>query len=89
MARGRPVVATNVGGVSDLIEDERSGLVVPPESPVALGGTLARLLSDRQLAEPLGAEARVRILERDPLAEYESGVARLAAWAREVGCQPA
>ena len=53
MALRRPVVATNVGGVPEMIEDGRTGLLVPPRDPVALGGAIARLLTDHPLADML------------------------------------
>ncbi|HXG76909.1 MAG TPA: glycosyltransferase family 4 protein [Gaiellaceae bacterium] len=53
--RGRGVVATRVGGIPDLVADEESGLLVPAEDPHALADALVRVLSDRALAERLGA----------------------------------
>lgn len=44
MALRVPIVATQVGGVPDLIENERTGLLCPPENPVILAQTLARAL---------------------------------------------
>jgi glycosyltransferase involved in cell wall biosynthesis len=56
--RGRPVVATSVGGIRDLVEDAVNGLLVPPGDTGALADALARLLTDRSLAERLGEGAR-------------------------------
>jgi glycogen(starch) synthase len=56
--RGRAVVATTGGGIPDLVTHGENGLLVPPEDVEALAGALVRVLSDRQLAENLGAEAR-------------------------------
>lgn len=53
MALSRPVVATNVGGVPEMIENGRTGLLVPPRDPVALGEAIARLLTDHPLADIL------------------------------------
>ena len=55
--RGRGVVASRVGGIPDLVEDERNGLLVPPGDTRALADALVRVLSDRKLAERLGAAA--------------------------------
>ena len=49
MAYGRPVVASAVGGLTDAVEDEVTGLLVPPEDPDALRGALERLLEDADL----------------------------------------
>jgi glycosyltransferase involved in cell wall biosynthesis len=64
MAHGRPVVATAVGGLVDLVEHERTGLLVPPRDVGALRSALERLLADRELRQRLGAAARVRASER-------------------------
>ena len=53
MALRRPVVATNVGGVPELVEHERTGLLVPPRDPNALGAAIARLLTNHPLADVL------------------------------------
>lgn len=64
MAHGRPVVATDVGGLRDLVVDGETGLVVPPRRPDALRAALERLLGDRELREELGAAGRERARER-------------------------
>jgi glycosyltransferase involved in cell wall biosynthesis len=69
MAHGRAVVATAVGGLTDLVVHEETGLLVPPRDPVALRGALDRLLADDDLRARLGAAARER-------------VARLCSWDR-------
>lgn len=61
MAAGRPVVASAVGGVPEIVEDARSGLLVPPGSSDDLAAALARLAADPALALGLGAAARQRV----------------------------
>ena len=56
--RGRPLVASRVGGIPDLVEDGVNGLLVEPGDPEALAAALVRLLTDRALAERLGAGAQ-------------------------------
>jgi glycosyltransferase involved in cell wall biosynthesis len=53
-------VATNVGGLRDLVVHQETGLVVPPRDPVALRAALDRLLADRGLRRRLGEAARDR-----------------------------
>jgi glycosyltransferase involved in cell wall biosynthesis len=60
MAHGRPVVASAVGGLRDLVEHERTGLLVPPRDVAALRRALERLLADDGLRRDLGAAARQR-----------------------------
>ena len=62
MAARLPVVATRVGGIPELIEDGRNGLLVPPKDPAALAAAIRRLLEDSSLADKLaqGAQERAR-----------------------------
>jgi glycosyltransferase involved in cell wall biosynthesis len=55
--RGRAVVAARVGGIPDLVEDGKNGLLVEPGDTQALADALVRILTDRELAERLGAGA--------------------------------
>ena len=59
--RGRAVVGSRVGGIPDVVADGDTGVLVPPGDAVALAEALERVLSDRALAERLGAEARIRV----------------------------
>lgn len=63
MRAGVPVAAFAVGGVPDMLADERSALLAPPGDGAALGARVARLLDDRRLALRLAAEARSRQLD--------------------------
>lgn len=56
-ARGRPVVAGNVGGALDAVLDGETGLLVDPADPVAVADAVIRLLTDPELAARLGANA--------------------------------
>jgi glycosyltransferase involved in cell wall biosynthesis len=60
MALGKPVVATRVGGVPEVVEDGRSGRLVPPEDPAALAAALAAVL-DGDDAAAMGARGRARV----------------------------
>lgn len=59
-ARGRPVVATDAGGIPDLVTDGLEGLLVPPADPIALAAALERLLGDHALAVRMGEAAHAR-----------------------------
>jgi glycosyltransferase involved in cell wall biosynthesis len=82
MAHARPVVATNVGGLRDLVTDGETGLVVPPRDPAALREALDRLLGDRGLRRRLGAAARERARDRfswDAVTDATVAAYRMAA----------
>ena len=64
MAVGMPCVASDVGGIIDLIEDEKNGLRVPPADPEALASALHRVLMDADFATVLGQNARTTILQK-------------------------
>jgi glycosyltransferase involved in cell wall biosynthesis len=59
-ARGRAVVATDGGGIPDLVTDEVEGLLVPPADTDALAAALERVLGDPELAGRMGLAARAR-----------------------------
>ncbi len=61
MAHGKPVVASSVGGLLDLVVDEETGLLVPPGDVPALRAALERLLGDRTLRARLGARGREHV----------------------------
>lgn len=58
MAAGLPVVASGVGGITELIEDRVTGVLVPPGDAVALASTLIELLRSQELRNELGHRAR-------------------------------
>jgi glycosyltransferase involved in cell wall biosynthesis len=60
MESARPIVATRVGGVPDLIEDGVHGLLVDPGDDAALTAAIRRMLSDREAAGRMGQAARER-----------------------------
>ena len=63
MESGLPVIASNVGGIPDVVVDNVSGLLVPEKSPVALADAIKRLAEDPQLTVQLLEGARNRIAE--------------------------
>ena len=63
MELGLPIVASNVGGIPDVVIDGESGILVPEKDPVALADAFKRLASDSSLVEKLLAGARKRIDE--------------------------
>jgi glycosyltransferase involved in cell wall biosynthesis len=87
MALRRPVVATNVGGVPEMIEHEKTGLLVPPHDPSALADAISRLLTDHPLADTVARAGHDLALARFSLGAmidrvgslYEEGARVVAA----------
>jgi L-malate glycosyltransferase len=61
MACGKPVVATNVGGIPEVVADGETGILVPPRDPAAMAEALRQLLADPALRERMGAAGLVRV----------------------------
>jgi glycosyltransferase involved in cell wall biosynthesis len=64
MAVATPLVASNIGGISEIVRDGIDGFLVPPDDSDTLADRLSLLLTDRQLRDRLGQNARQRFLER-------------------------
>jgi len=83
MACGKPVIATRVGGVPELVRDNENGYLVPPEDVTALQTALTRALSDRENLRRMSAAAR-RVVENEfslnlQVERFEEVFDRLAA----------
>ena len=64
MFAGLPIVATDVGGNSDFIDHEKTGLLIPTHSPEHLAAALERLISSPLYAQSLGREAKAKAESR-------------------------
>jgi glycosyltransferase involved in cell wall biosynthesis len=62
MGAGLPVVATTVGSVDELVVDGTTGVLIPPDNPVALTAAIRRLGADPERARRMGEAGRVRVL---------------------------
>lgn len=87
---GKPIAATNAGGIPEIVEHERTGLLAPVEDASALGAHIATLLTDRTLATRLATAARARAadfsverLADRTLAVYERALGRTPPLERE------
>ena len=76
MALGTPVVSTDVTGIPELVQDGRTGLLVPQRNPVALADAIQRILTDDRRARDLAQAGRERV-ERD--FDLAANVAQLRA----------
>lgn len=84
MASGKPVVASAVGGNMELIEDGRTGYLVPVQDPGALADRLQSVLTDEALRARLGHAAREQIERHYPISGMVRRYEQLyeEAWAR-------
>jgi glycogen synthase len=79
MACETPVVASAVGGILEVVEDGRTGLLVPPADPDALAAAIRRVLEDRGFARALGQAGRRRVEERFSWASVAARTERVYA----------
>ena len=82
MALRRPCIATRAGGPLEIIVDEVSGLLIPPDDPAALATALRRVLADPVLQNRLGSGARARYEEQftvERMGQAVEGAYRIAA----------
>lgn len=81
-AQGVPVVASAVGGIPELVEHDRTGLLVPPGDPDALARAVNRLVTDPGKAARLGRAAWARVRERHDPARHVAALLGLYAQVR-------
>lgn len=60
-ASGVPVIATNVGGIVDIIEDKQNGILIPPQDPAKMAKAIVELLKNKELAFSLAQKAREKV----------------------------
>jgi glycosyltransferase involved in cell wall biosynthesis len=60
---GKPVVATRVGGVPELVTDGVNGIIVPPGDPASLAAGISRFLRDKAFAKMMGEEGYRTVVE--------------------------
>lgn len=63
-AAGVPVVATKVGGVVDIVEDEKTGLLVPPADPESMAQAIIKIFKDKEVAQRLAENAYKKVKEK-------------------------
>jgi glycosyltransferase involved in cell wall biosynthesis len=64
LASGRPLIATSVGGIPEVVRDGETGLLVPQKDPVALAAAIEQLRADAELRERLSRRAREFAVQR-------------------------
>jgi glycosyltransferase involved in cell wall biosynthesis len=87
MASGKPVVATQVGGVSELVEDGVSGFVVPPGDPESLAGAIITL-ADPKIRTRMGAAGRAKVTTEFDIRHEAARIAALLTGQGGDGIRP-
>jgi len=64
MTLGKAIVASNIGGAIESLEDGKSGFLVPPKNPAILAEAIAKLISDTELRRVLGQNAIKRVQDK-------------------------
>ena len=85
-AAGVPVVAGREGGVADVVEDGRTGLLVPPRDPPSFAAAVRALLVDPARRRALGVAARARVLAHHDLGPARARLAAALASLRMPAC---
>lgn len=71
---GKPVIATKIGGLPEIVQHEQSGLLIPARSPAAIVESVERLYQDRELASRLAASGREQAGQRFSSERLTEGV---------------
>jgi glycosyltransferase involved in cell wall biosynthesis len=77
LALRRPVVASDVAGIRQVVRHDETGLLVPPEDPRALAEAIVRLLGDPETGRRLGAAGRALVLSRYSVAHMADAMERI------------
>lgn len=70
MSAQLPIITTSVGGIPEILENQRDALIVPPENPQALADAILRLLKDQEFAHQLASTARYKVEESFSIKAY-------------------
>ena len=60
----KPVIATNIGGIPDIITDNQTGILIPPQDVKALSAAVLKVLEDRSFAKSIAEKGYERVLSR-------------------------
>ena len=74
MCLEKPVIATDIGGPMEIIEDGVSGILVPPGKPIILAEKIEYLLEHPDLRQEIGKNAFKRVLDKFSLEDFSSQI---------------
>jgi len=81
LAQGKPVIASRVGGLPELVQHEQNGLLIPPGQPIAIADAIIRLISDKDELIQMGVKAHEGVtgqFSREAMLEEVATVYELA-----------
>jgi glycosyltransferase involved in cell wall biosynthesis len=76
MSLGKPVIATRVGGVCEIIEDGTTGMLIEPDHPEQITDRIIQLLSDKEMYDRMGWEAKEAVSRKFSLKGYVAAMER-------------
>ena len=79
MAHGKPVVASRIGGIPELIDEEITGLLFDPEDHSRLATHVSRLMSEPRLRKRMGERGRLRAEAQFSLAQHNADLMKIYA----------
>lgn len=74
MASGKPVVATEHGGALEMVENEKTGFLIPWDDPIAAVNRFETLIIDASLRKQMGANGRERVMTHFSKEQYEKNI---------------
>jgi glycosyltransferase involved in cell wall biosynthesis len=74
MASGKPVVASDVDGIREVVEKDGTGFLVPPRDIQALGNAVKKILSDRKRGEAFGIRGKERVLRNFSIQQFRTQI---------------
>lgn len=77
MLVGKPVVASNVTGPSELVVNGETGLLIPPKRPDMFANAIVKLIENPELRRQMGELGRKRVIENFPIEKYVKGVEKV------------
>lgn len=77
MAAAKPIVATDIGGIPEMVENEKTGLLVPPKDYEALANAILRLLMDREFACRLGRSGFTRLTKAFGIDRFNQEITKI------------
>ena len=77
MALEKPVIATNIGGPLEIIENNKDGFLIPPSQPRFLAENILKLVENKELRESIGKNARQKVINKFNVRNYVKEIEKI------------